>query len=75
MADSLLLGMGGLFIGLVAVTIGYAVGAGVCRRTVRTELWRMFEALEKIPTDDDAYDYGILDARTDVIALIRRLEL
>lgn len=73
MADSLLLGVGGLFIGLVALMVGYAIGQGTCRRMVRHELWRMFEAIEPMAESESPYTRGAM--RWDVLGLIKKLEL
>ena len=72
MSDYLVLGVVALGVGAICLTLGYAIGQGMCRRQVRAELWRMFEALEPAGEAETPYTRGAM--RWDVLALLKRLE-
>ena len=67
MTDYLVLGVVAILVGAVCLTLGYAVGQGLCRRAVRAQLWTLFSALDQDP------QFGAL--RWDILNLIKRLEL
>jgi hypothetical protein len=51
-----------------ALTVGWALGQGLCRRTVRTRLWMLFYDL-------DTQEPAVAGARHEILKLIRQLEI
>lgn len=66
MIDYLLVA-GAFLVLAVGLTVGYAVGQGLCRRDVRSRLWILFYEMDAEP--------GAAKAKYDVLNLIKKLEL
>ena len=65
--DYLVLGVGGVLLVATGLTVGWAVGQGMCRRHVRRHLGALFAQLDTEPQ--------FAPMRWDVLNLIKRLEL